>query len=249
MRTPLVMADPFRKFLLLNLATGGAVLLAVLSYSLFREQRYRGHYLGLANKTDYFRVMHNQAAKKLDNMLRAESDSIKRLRAALLQPLRGRVLEVAVGSAPNLPHYSAEVDLVGLDWSPRMLELARAKVKDRVKLVEGDLCHLPFEDSSFDAVVCTFGLCSTLQPMQALAEMRRVVKAEGCVVLLEHGAAESWYESWQLRLNHYKDLCTSGCNNNQDVDQMVLASGLHIVQRWREDKGRIYAYTLKPNKS
>ena len=249
MRTSLVMADPFRKFLLLNLVSGGAVLFAVLSFSLFREQRYRGHYLSLANKTDYFRVMHNQAAKKLDNMLRAESESIKYLRTTLLQPLRGRVLEVAVGSAPNLPHYSAEVDLVGLDWSPRMLELAREKAKGRVKLVEGDLCRLPFEDSSFDAVVCTFGLCSTLQPMQALAEMRRVVKSEGLVVLLEHGAADSWYESWQLRLSHYKDLCTSGCNNNQDVDQMVLASGLHIVQRWREDKGRIYAYTLKPNKS
>ncbi len=180
MRASLVMADPFRKFLLLNLVSGGAVLVGVLSFSLFREQRYRGHYLSLANKTDYCRVMHNQAAKKLDDMLRAESESIKNLRAVLLQPLRGRVLEVAVGSAPNLSHYSAEVELVGLDWSPRMLDLARAKTKGRMKLIEGDLCRLPFEDSSFDAVVCTFGLCSTLQPQQALAEMRRVVKSESC---------------------------------------------------------------------
>lgn len=243
------MADPLRKFLLLNLFSGGAVVIAVLSFNLVREQRYRNHFLSLSNKADYFRVMHSQTAKKLDEMLRGESDIIKQLRSQLLQQLRGRVLEVAVGSAPNFPHYAPEVQLVGLDWSPRMLELARTKTKGQVKLIEGDLCHLPFPDSSFDAVVCTFGLCSTLQPLQALAEMRRVVKPEGSLVLLEHGAADSWFETWKLRLTHYKDLCTSGCNNNQDVDKLVLASGLHIVQRWREDKGRIYAYTLKPNKS
>src|ERR1700740_1282 len=70
---------------------------------------------------------------------------------------RGRVLEVAVGTGRNLPHYPAEVTVVGVEFSPAMLSVARqraARLGRDVDLREGDAQDLPFGDASFDTVVC-----------------------------------------------------------------------------------------------
>lgn len=101
----------------------------------------------------------------------------------------GDVLEVAVGTGRNFAHYPAGVRLTGVDLSPAMLELARARAAElgvEVELREGDAQALPFPDASFDTAVCTLGLCGVPDERAAIAEMHRVLRPGGKLVLLDH---------------------------------------------------------------
>lgn len=68
--------------------------------------------------------------------------------------------------------------VTGLDFSPAMLEMARASVPD-VDFVEGDAMNLPFEDGSFDAVTIGFGIPHVPDPPRVMAEARRVLRTGG----------------------------------------------------------------------
>jgi ubiquinone/menaquinone biosynthesis C-methylase UbiE len=102
---------------------------------------------------------------------------------------KGRVLEVAIGTGRNLDHYPADVTVTGIDLSPEMLDLARQRAVDLgrdVELHEGDAQMLPFGDGSFDTVVCTLSLCNIPDPAKAIAEMHRVLRPGGRLLLLDH---------------------------------------------------------------
>ena len=106
----------------------------------------------------------------------------------------GDVLEVAIGTGLNLPHYPSGVRLTGVDYSPGMLALARRRAGDLgrdVDLREGDAHALDFQDASFDTVVCTFGLCAIPDDKQAVAEMRRVLRPGGLLLLADHVASST----------------------------------------------------------
>src|SRR5690349_15167399 len=73
----------------------------------------------------------------------------------------GRVLEVAIGTGRSIPFYADDVQLTGIDLTPAMLDLARQRAGGRsIEFVVGDAEQLPFEDASFETVVCELGLCS-----------------------------------------------------------------------------------------
>jgi ubiquinone/menaquinone biosynthesis C-methylase UbiE len=104
----------------------------------------------------------------------------------------GRTLEVAIGTGLNLALYPAGVTLAGVDLSPATLMLAhrRANALGRaVELVEADAERLPFTADSFDSVVCTLGLCTIPDDRAAIAEMRRVLRPGGRLLLLDHVVA------------------------------------------------------------
>ena len=107
---------------------------------------------------------------------------------------QGEVLEVAIGTGRNLAFYPDGVRLTGIDLSLAMLERARQRARElgvEVDLREGDAQDLPFAEESFDTVVCTLSLCSIPDDRKAVAEMKRVLKPGGRVVLLDHIRAAS----------------------------------------------------------
>jgi ubiquinone/menaquinone biosynthesis C-methylase UbiE len=107
---------------------------------------------------------------------------------------RGEALEVAIGTGRNLAFYPEGVRLSGIDLSPAMLELARERARElgmEVDLREGDAQDLPFPDGSFDTVVCTLSLCSIPHERRTVAEMKRVLKPGGRLLLLDHIRAAS----------------------------------------------------------
>jgi ubiquinone/menaquinone biosynthesis C-methylase UbiE len=60
-----------------------------------------------------------------------------------------------------------------------------------VELREAEAEHLPFADASFDTVVCTLSLCSVVDDRAAVAEMHRVLRPGGQLLLLDHVAASN----------------------------------------------------------
>ena len=91
----------------------------------------------------------------------------------------GEVLEIGVGNGRNLPHYRNDVRLTGVELSPAMLEIARARARElgrEVDLRVGDAQALEFREDSFDTVVCTLSLCTIPDDRAAVAEVRRVLR-------------------------------------------------------------------------
>lgn len=101
----------------------------------------------------------------------------------------GRTLEVAAGTGRNMPFYGEHVVLTAVDVSERMLERAEqraARLGREVGLVVADAQALPFGAGRFDTVVATLALCSIPDDEAGVAEMARVLKPGGRLVLLEH---------------------------------------------------------------
>jgi demethylmenaquinone methyltransferase/2-methoxy-6-polyprenyl-1,4-benzoquinol methylase len=111
----------------------------------------------------------------------------KAARATALAP-GGSALDVACGSG-KLTAVLAKIAgdggrVVGLDFSPGMLEVAR-RDQPAIEFIEGDALKLPFDDASFDASTIAFGLRNLADPVKGLREMLRVVKPGGRAVVLE----------------------------------------------------------------
>jgi len=103
------------------------------------------------------------------------------------------ILDVCTGTgdlAMAVLSRSPEARVIGCDFCRPMLARAAAKfagarLAPRVTLLEADAQALPVADASVDAVTCAFGLRNLADPRRGLAEMRRVVRPGGQVVLLE----------------------------------------------------------------
>lgn len=121
--------------------------------------------------------------------------SVAKQRHALLRPLRGRILEVGVGTGIDLPCYRQGADVTACDISWRMLQQAVFRLSKmgghRIKLVKMDARRLLFLDGTFDAVVGMFLLCSVEQPGKAAREIRRVLKPGGRFVALDYHAGRA----------------------------------------------------------
>ncbi|MGH3516712.1 MAG: class I SAM-dependent methyltransferase [Haloechinothrix sp.] len=75
----------------------------------------------------------------------------------------GEVLEVAIGTGLNLAAYPEDVTLTGIDLSEEMLNIARTRAAElgrTAMLQQGNAHALPFDDATFDTVLCTLGLCA-----------------------------------------------------------------------------------------
>lgn len=66
--------------------------------------------------------------------------------------------------------------------------------------------NLSFEDNSFDSAICTFTLCSIINPLQALKELLRVVKPGGKIVIIEHGLPQTQLQLHKISLNRYRQI-------------------------------------------
>jgi phosphatidylethanolamine/phosphatidyl-N-methylethanolamine N-methyltransferase len=115
----------------------------------------------------------------------------RRRATAILSDLGGSVLEVGVGTGLALPLYGPKVAVTGIDYSEQMLAKARARVaSEGLKTVAGlrrmDARQLEFPDGSFDHVACMHVISVVPEPERVMAEIARVVRPGGTVVLTNH---------------------------------------------------------------
>lgn len=159
-----------------------------------------------------------------------------RLRSQYVSRARGRVLEIGIGSGLNLPHYGGEVtSITGVDPAAELTAKARERA-DAIAApvdvlgVSGE--QIPVEDRSFDTVVCTWTLCSIPDPMQAVTEMRRVLKPGGALLFVEHGRSdEPRIARWQSRIEPFWKPLAGGCHLTRRADELLLEGGFRISEQ------------------
>jgi len=157
-----------------------------------------------------------------------------RLRGAWVPQARGRVLEIGIGSGLNLPFYSSEVECVyGVEPSIELQKMAQERAtisKTKVQfLSQSAEDTLGFADESIDTIVMTWTLCSIADPTMALAQMKRVLKADGRMLFIEHGrSVDAGVARWQDRLTPVWKKIGGGCHLNRKIDELLGAAGFKI---------------------
>jgi ubiquinone/menaquinone biosynthesis C-methylase UbiE len=161
---------------------------------------------------------------------------ISRQRRKVVPLAAGRVLEVGMGGALNLPFYdSGKVDLVwGLEPSEGMRRLARKNLLRspiEVRWVSLPAGEIPLENESVDTVLLTYTLCSIPDWQGALQQMRRVLKPEGKLVFCEHGAApDATIRRWQGRLTPCWKKLAGGCHLDRPIPEYIEEGGFRITE-------------------
>jgi ubiquinone/menaquinone biosynthesis C-methylase UbiE len=158
-----------------------------------------------------------------------------RLRAEAIPQARGRVLEIGIGSGLNLRFYSPEVGHVyGVDPSAELQEMAAKKTSSgRVPVTfiqQSAEDQLPIDDSSIDTVVMTWTLCSIPNPTAALEQVKRVLKADGRLIFVEHGRSpDDKVTAWQDRLTPMWRRVAGGCHLNREIDTLLEGAGFKVT--------------------
>ncbi|MGB8650826.1 MAG: class I SAM-dependent methyltransferase [Mycobacteriales bacterium] len=156
------------------------------------------------------------------------------IRARVAAGLAGDVVEIGFGTGHNLPFLPSTVTrLRVVEPSVRSLLLARERIAAAPFPVEVeglDGAHLPFEDGSADAVLCTWSLCTIPDPVAAVREVARVLRPGGTLHFAEHGLApDAAVRTWQRRLNPVQRRVAGGCHLDRDIPALLEAGGLTVT--------------------
>lgn len=160
----------------------------------------------------------------------------------------GRVLEVGVGTGRNLPCYASDVALTGIDLSPAMLARAQARARQLGRAVDlrvADAERLPFADASFDTVLATLTLCSIPDDVTAVAEMARVLRPGGRLVLLDHVASPSPAVRRTQRLLEPLFLRLAEDHLLREPEDAVRRTGLAVEEATRSRLGLVLRLTAR----
>lgn len=161
---------------------------------------------------------------------------IMKARSRIVPQADGDVLELGCGGGINMGFYDpARIrTLSGIDPSPKLLERSReaAQARGMAADIRGGVGEaMPFADASFDTVLVTFTLCSVSDQRAVLAEMRRVLRASGKALFLEHGGApDRSVATWQRRIEPVWKRIGGGCHLTRPIASAYEASGFSIAR-------------------
>lgn len=176
---------------------------------------------------------YDDVAPKYDAAMRPlEKWFLRRWRAKLFAglPPDAKTLEVGAGTGLNFEFYPPTAFGVALEPSFEMLKIAKNKSRPTgVNLVQGTAEKLPFADASFDAAFSSLVFCTVDSPEVAFAELRRVVRTGGTVLLLDHVRPNGLLGPVFDLLNMIiAPLC--GDNVNRQTARTAGAAGLEVLQ-------------------
>jgi len=170
---------------------------------------------------------------------------LERWRKELVATARGRVLEVGCGTGRGLPDYGSEVELFALD--PNFASLSRAHRRRRdARLVCASAEAIPFADNSFDCVVSSLVFCSVPDAGRGLKELRRVLRPDGRLLMLEHVQARS--PSFARMLDAIQPAwtrVTGGCHPNRDTVAAVERAGFVVESGSLRSRGLIRRFVAR----
>ncbi|MEL6931367.1 MAG: methyltransferase domain-containing protein [Cyanobacteria bacterium J06600_6] len=155
-----------------------------------------------------------------------------------------KILDLACGTgefARLLLEQNPQQQITGVDISESMLEIARNKLKTypSVSLYRASVKFLPFDNDSFDLVICANAFHYFENPELALTEMKRVLKPKGEIIILD------WCRDyWVLKLCdivfRFIDRAYQRCYTQAELEQLLKIAGLNVVKESKIRFGSIW---------
>ena len=159
---------------------------------------------------------------------------IMKLRSGLVPKATGRVFEIGCGGGINQQFYdpSAISHYAGIDPGAKLLDYAKVEAEKKgwtADIRQGIGEDIPFEDGSFDTVVCTYTLCSVTGQAQVVRELRRILKPGGKILFLEHGRApDADVAKWQDRIEPIWKPIGGGCHLTRPITSAIADGGFEV---------------------
>ena len=170
---------------------------------------------------------------------------LDRWRRWLVDGAAGSVLDVGCGTGRNLPLYRPTMRVIGVDVSAIALARARRRRPD-VPLVQADAEALPFRPASFDTVVSGLVFCSVPDAACALGEVKRVLRPDGTLRMLEHVRSTRAFKArLQDRWQPLWTRVTGGCRWNRDTETAVARAGFDIDPEGRRARGDMRRFVAR----
>jgi ubiquinone/menaquinone biosynthesis C-methylase UbiE len=145
-----------------------------------------------------------------------------------LLPIDAKILEIGAGTGLNFQHYPSCKYAVASEISIKMIEFAKEKTTT-IELIQADAESLPFEENSLDAAFATLVFCSIPNPENAFSELRRIVKPNGKIILLEHVRPKGLLGYLFDLLNIFTIWAIEDCFNRETA-KIAEESGLKIIE-------------------
>lgn len=153
----------------------------------------------------------------------------------LLSGVGGTVVELGPGTGMNFRYYPPGVHWIGIEPNPYLhshLRRAGEEARLRVDIRQGYAEHIDLADDSADVVVATAVLCSVTDQIQSLREIRRVLKAGGRFVFLEHVAADRGASLRRIQrvVRPFWGCIADGCNPVRDTGEAIAGAGFKYIE-------------------
>lgn len=167
------------------------------------------------------------------------------LRKEVIEQAYGLVLEIGAGNGLNFRFYRPEqVERVeAIEPDATMLRFARERLslaRVPIELTQAPAEALPFDDETFDSVVTTLVFCSVADPVRGLQEIKRVLKPDGMLLMVEHVRAQSAITARiQDMLVPLTTRMAGNCHWNRDTASSVASAGFQIQQQRKAAGGLI----------
>lgn len=199
-------------------------------------------------KTQLIQKFNKQAAKYAKKRKKQEQN---KWRKQIFQSVKGKTLEVAVGAGMNFAFYPKDIEYIGVDFSPQMIEQAKEAAREygiNAKFIISDVESLNFPENSFDTIVSSGSLCSDEDPIHVLNLFNQWCKEDGQILLMEHGLFSVPALAWlQKKLDNFA-VKAIGCHQNRDILDIVKQSNLIINKHERAFLGYLYLIWANPQK-
>lgn len=150
-----------------------------------------------------------------------------------VQMLKGKMLEIGIGSGACLKYYEKKSDVTGIDFSIGMLNIAKKKAKllglENVKLLEMDIENMSFSDETFDSVFSSCVFCTIPNPKNGINEVYRVLKKDGKAVFIEHMKSENFIINIGLRVLNIFTKLILGTSLLRETENTIREAGFSKV--------------------
>lgn len=191
--------------------------------------------------TKQIKKRYNRIARYFDSLERPMGTSgFAKWRKKLIEQATGKTLEVGVGTGKNIPHYPENIDLTVIDFSKNMLEKAKIKCSDsspNINFLEMDVQNMVFKDNTFDTVITSCVFCSVPDPVKGLKEIKRVLKPEGQLLMLEHVRSNDRVLGRLMDWFNFIPLYIMGANINRKTFENLKAAGfdkIKVTELWKD---------------
>ncbi|WP_363252253.1 class I SAM-dependent methyltransferase [Ruminococcus sp.] len=166
------------------------------------------------------------------------------------------LLDCGCGTGPMLTLLHAkypEKHYTGIDLTPKMIEVAKAKKMENVELIVGDCENLPFEENSFDVVICCQSFHHYPNPQDFFDNVHRVLRPNGRLILRDmtmKSKAVRWFcNHIEIPLIHLSGKGDVKIYSREDIQRLCNNSGLHMDSFEARPFFRMHCVARKPEKS